>query len=1119
MKRPLFVLMLVTSMILSSLAPVFAQDSQDGQHKVYLPAVSSGSVNNNSATEVQAPAGAIVGSTGDRTHAQSLMLSGLKLDEPIVRDGVTRASLRKLSPTLLGANGKVEVIVRLTSPSVGESIASGSVNASSADAQNAVSAAAASQQADVISAAQSLDGSAKTLARVTKVLNAVAMRIDAASIPALAANPNVKSIKPVVNYELDLSETVPYIGGTAVHESGFDGSGIDVAVLDSGIDYTHVAFGGAGTAEAYTAAYGEGTADPRNTTRDGLFPTAKVVEGYDFVGEVWPNGDLAPDDDPIDCGIDGIPNDEAGCDGGHGSHVADIIAGAGGVAPGANLHAVKVCSAVSTSCSGVAILQGLEYAVDPNGDGDSDDHVDVVNLSLGSVYGQAYDSDDAVLADIVSSFGVLIVASAGNSADKPYVTGTPAAAPSALSVAQTEVPSSKLPLMRVVSPESIAGLYQATYQVWSAPFNSVIEGSVQYGVDTNKLGCDAFPDGSLAGKIALLDRGTCAISIKVSNGAAAGAIAVLVGLVAPGDPTGFSYGGGDPTVPGFNISQATASKIKANLDSGVTVRFDPADEIPLVGHMVGSSSRGPSISYNTIKPEIGAPGASVSAIAGTGSGTDAFGGTSGAAPMVSGSAALLIQAKPGLTPAEYKALLVNTGETNIMNTPAFFGGYLAPITRIGGGEVRVNKAVGAQAAAWDADSSQPTLSFGFQDITESETTFQRTVRVRNYTSRDIIYRVQYFFRYMNDEAMGGVSFKVPQFVTVPANGDATFPIELKVNGTALRNWSLTNNPNSPALSTMNSGPDGGNPEPLTLMEIDGYIKLGEPGKPNNVLRMPWHILPRRSADTALTVDAENVNLTNSGVGTAYVETYSLIGKSDNLPEGELGTNSPQPDLRYAGVNTYPVPAGFCSANPSFIMAFAINTWERQTHANAPASFEIDIDSNQDGDVDYAVFNWDLTYSSAQNLSDGRNVVWVYNVATSSLSALFFTSHETNSGNTVLYICGEQIGMNAANFFDPMDISVLAVDLYFTGNVTDFIEGITISPLGEQYLGNFKVPGSASYGDFFTDTNTWVPSGQTVKMKLLDFGPVTNNTETGLLLLYRNGAPEGQEAAIVEVAAE
>src|SRR5207244_6996323 len=126
------------------------------------------------------------------------------------------------------------------------------------------------------------------------------------------------------NYGLDLSETVPYIGATAVQNAGVNGTGVRVAVLDTGIDYTHKFLGGPGTVAAYKDAYGNTTADPKNTTTDGLFPTAKVIGGFDFVGEKWPNGPLQPDPDPIDCGPSAIP---APCAGGHGTHVADIIAG------------------------------------------------------------------------------------------------------------------------------------------------------------------------------------------------------------------------------------------------------------------------------------------------------------------------------------------------------------------------------------------------------------------------------------------------------------------------------------------------------------------------------------------------------------------------------------------------------------------------------------------------------------------------------------------------------------------------------------------------------------------------------------------------------------------------
>jgi minor extracellular serine protease Vpr len=68
---------------------------------------------------------------------------------------------------------------------------------------------------------------------------------------------------------------------------------------------------------------------------------------------------------------------------------------------------------------------------------------------------------------------------------------------------------------------------------------------------------------------------------------------------------------------------------------------------------------------------------------------------------------------------------MNTGETEIINDP--LTGALAPITRIGGGEVRVDQAVATTAAAWDSDGASAALSFGFVDVTDT-VTMTKTVR-------------------------------------------------------------------------------------------------------------------------------------------------------------------------------------------------------------------------------------------------------------------------------------------------------------------------------------------------------------------------------------------------------
>ena len=172
------------------------------------------------------------------------------------------------------------------------------------------------------------------------------------------------------------------------------------------------------------------------------------------------------------------------------------------MAPGVKFYALKVCSSVSTSCSGVAMMQALEFSVDPNGDGNTADHVDVLNMSIGSPYGDPRYDDTSAAVNNASAVGVLTVASSGNSGDKPYAHGTPGAATTALSVAQTEVPSALQDIMEVVAPEAIAGQYPAVWQPWSVPLSEsgAVEGPLQYGdTDGDNLdGCAPF-DGDMTG--------------------------------------------------------------------------------------------------------------------------------------------------------------------------------------------------------------------------------------------------------------------------------------------------------------------------------------------------------------------------------------------------------------------------------------------------------------------------------------------------------------------------------------------------------------------------------------------------------------------------------------------
>lgn len=1007
------------------------------------------------------------------------------------------AALGRVDVRLHSARGEVDVWVALDQSSVAAAQAAAASTAGLSSARRFSSsvttasfkqlatdqrARVRAQQASVAPNLVALGG--QELGRVQIAHNAIALRVDASQLAQIAALPGVASVRPVLHYERALSETVPYVGASAVHTSGFDGAGVKVAVLDSGVDYTHRNLGGPGTAAAYEAAYGTGPSDPRNTTRDGLFPTAKVVDGFDFVGEQWPN--CAPgtdcrteDPDPID--FDG-----------HGTHVADIAAGRSadgthkGVAPGASLVAVKVCSSVTTACNGIALLKAMDFALDPNGDGDLSDAVDVINMSLGSNYGQIEDDLSQASANAVK-LGVAVVAAAGNAANRPYIVSSPSTGLGVISVAQTQVPSAKAFPLQINSPAAIAGIYANTATMEFAPIGAGATGDVAFV----GRGCPAGsitptnPDdpylANPAGKIALIDRGACAISLKIDRAAKAGAIGVLIGLVAPGDAISFSFGGGDTFVPSLVIQQVLSNAIKAQLGAGQTVNasISPAAAIPLVGGVVGSSSRGPSVSTQHIKPEIGAPGASVSAEVGTGTGQTAFGGTSGATPMVAGAAALLLQAHPTRSPELIKAMLMNSAETAVYTNPALLPGQLAPITRIGAGELRVDRALALTAAAWDRESKSASLAFGAVEV-PATVTLRKKLRIENFASQQRTFAITPSFRYANDEASGAVTVLVAGSVTVGAGGREDVDVTLMIDGSKLPTWAL------------NGGSQGGNGAGLNGPEYDGFITLTSGAEK---LSVPWHVLPRKASMTVAGPvvklrHSDGVNLFNLGVEAGDFDLFSLTGTSPKLPRSEFprpGDNFAVIDLQRVGVRH--LPAAVFGAD---FLEFAITTYGRRAHPNYPAEFDVEIDTNGDGAVDFVVFNAELGGFGAS----GQNVVAIFNVATGTATPVFFTDADLNSGN-VIFTVPMNSTAGAVNLgVQPgttIHYSVFVYDNYFTGALTDSIEGMRFTP------GNARFE---AVGDPFGSVP---PRGRATLPVRASTVPDAQSTESALLLMFRRNA--------------
>lgn len=449
------------------------------------------------------------------------------------------------------------------------------------------------------------------------------------------------------------------------------------------------------------------------------------------------------------------------------------------------MYAVKVCSAISSSCSGTALLQGIEYSVDPNGDGDPSDHVDIMNLSLGARYGLPFHDDLSQAIEAASALGVLSVAAGGNGRDRPYVVNTPASVLSVLAVAQVLIPV-RAPQLIDVDGENYVGVFQS----WSERLESTISGPVQYGDGNggNTLGCDPY-DESLSGKVVLVDRGNCTFTQKVSNIVNASGIAALIAMVDDSRPFNSAPGDERPVnIPSYMISLEDGDSIKAGLPSEATL--DPDNVLELQPVMASSSSRGPQNDpRQLIKPEIGAPGGSISAVAGTGDRRGPFGGTSAASPVVAGCAALLLQAFPDLIPAEVKAKLMNNGQTNVTQDISEDEEGLAPITRLGGGNVMVDDSFTARAAAWDMENLQGALSFGFIDVDKREHVVYRRVMVRNYSNDTIVYNISTTFRYEDDEASGAVEVKpnFPGALQLLPKQDRFISVVLTIRGDRLPN--------------------------------------------------------------------------------------------------------------------------------------------------------------------------------------------------------------------------------------------------------------------------------------------------------------------------------------------
>ncbi|MFP3914440.1 MAG: S8 family serine peptidase, partial [Actinomycetota bacterium] len=658
----------------------------------------------------------------------------------------------------------VHVFIQLDEPSVAEFTA-----------DTGAGTAAQKAQADAVGAQQDLLRDeldhliVEERAALTVGANGFRAMVRRGDIGAIRATDGVESVAAVARYHLDNETSVPWIGGDDVQTAGFDGTGISIAVIDTGIDYTHSALDGSGDASDY-----DGN-DP-GIIEPGTFPTDKVVGGFDFAGPTYDASDPAldtpsPDPDPLDVN-------------GHGTHVAATAAGVDdsgtddvgtGMAPGADLYAYKVFGDVAGSTELVA--DAIERALDPNNDGSIEDAVDVINMSLGSPFGHP-DDPSAIAAQNAVDNGVVVVASAGNSGPVPYVTGSPAVADGAISVAASIDGGVEVLGIDVTFPDSTV----ETFEAQPGDFGDL--GTTTNGDVAVAEPLDACTEvtSDVTGDIALIQRGTCTFTTKVRNAEDAGAIGAIVFNNTPDPPIAMAHDGTEPRpdIPAVMVSLADGEAILDGVGAG-TVTATLSDSIiiekPELGdNMADFTSRGPGFG-NVFKPDLSAPGFNIdSAAVGSGSEAALSSGTSMAAPHVAGAAAQLLDWDGDLTPEEVKALLMNSAtHANIEGeTSGEFEPGAVPIATQGTGIIGVDRVVSDLGGY----ATPGGLAFHFNPAEAASET--RTVDITRLAG-DATYSVEV----EENQTLDGVDWSVSETSVTTSGGSASVDVTVDVDPAAL----------------------------------------------------------------------------------------------------------------------------------------------------------------------------------------------------------------------------------------------------------------------------------------------------------------------------------------------
>ncbi len=506
------------------------------------------------------------------------------------------------------------------------------------------------------------------------VLNAVAVKLNGNRSGALWNGPGVRLVaesalyRPTMNVSVwptDLGDaTTRYddgvigafsVWGGAGGAAGA-GAGVQVGVIDSGIDDTHPFFGC--KAAIPHRVYASGVAfDPTQlfVSTHGTHVAGTIAGCVSDLAAVDPDGPVA-------------------------GTAAGGMGKISGVAPGASLADYNVFPGFGggfVAFGGSAFSHDIAAALEDT----VADGMDVVNMSLGGGVQGPHDLL-AEAVDATVAAGVVVAVAAGNSGPGDSTVESPGSAANALTAGASTNP-------HFAGIEITTG--GATLAAAYGDFAHFGDVTLPFARTTPANGCAAITSDA-AGKVAVIARGVCTFQTKIRNAQAAGAAGVIVTNNVAGDPIAMGQDGTQPvpTIPAAMIDRASGAALPAAgtfVIAGTTIRELVTPNVDIVA---GFSSRGPTPFTLLVKPDVTAPGVNVysSVFDEAHFATKDFAffqGTSMATPHVAGSAALLRWAHPGWSPADVKSALANNAQRVV--TDSATGTVDAGLRARGGGRI------------------------------------------------------------------------------------------------------------------------------------------------------------------------------------------------------------------------------------------------------------------------------------------------------------------------------------------------------------------------------------------------------------------------------------------------